>query len=162
MEISDNQYTETPGNAGLQPTRNMKVNWLSTSKWAMFLAIIGFIYIGLALLAVFFMMPMLRMALAMSGQSELAGIMESAGTVFVLFMLLVLAVMFFIHFFHLRFSNSIQRALQFDDQNAFEAAWRNLRLHFRLYGIFLIAYIAIYLIFIVFMLTMASSMGSDF
>ncbi len=161
MEILDNQYTQETGNEGLQVTRNMKTNWLTTSKWAMFLAILGFIYTALALVVVAFMMPMMQTALTMTGQSELAGLMESAGIVFVIFMLLVVAVMFFIHFFHLRFATGIQRAIQHDSQDAFESAWRNLRNHFRLNGIITIAVLAIYVIALIFIGSMAAA-GPDF
>ena len=66
-------------------------------------------------------------------------------------------VTFFLGFFHYRFANSIQQAMRTDDQTSFESAWRNLRYHFRLYGIMIIAYIAIYLIAIVFFVSMVSS-----
>lgn len=157
MEILDNQYTQDAGSEGLQVTRNMKINWLSTSKWAMFLAILGFIYVGFLLIAVAFMMPMMRTALSMTGQEELAGLIESAGIFFVLFMLLFAAVIFFIHLFHLRFSTGIKRALQYDDQDSFESAWRNLRNHFRLYGIVAIVTIATYIIALIFIGSMAAS-----
>ncbi|MBV6442089.1 MAG: hypothetical protein DYG98_01945 [Haliscomenobacteraceae bacterium CHB4] len=146
MEILDNQYTQEAGDEGLQVTRNMKVHWLSTSKWAMFLAILGFIYTGLALLMTAFMMPMLKMAMTMGGQAELAELMESAGIVFVIVMVLAVGVMFFIHLYHLRFATNIQRAMQYESQDAFEAAWRNFRNYFRLNGIVTIAFIALYLI----------------
>lgn len=107
------------------------------------------------------MMPMMKMALTMTGQSELAGFMESAGVFFVIFMLLLVAVMFFIHFFHLRFATGIQRAIQYDSQDSFESAWRNLRNHFRLNGIITIAVLAIYAIALIFIGSMAAS-GPDF
>lgn len=157
MEILDNQYTQEAGNDGLQVTRNMKDNWLSTSKWALFLSILGFIYLGLALLAVVFMMPMMRMAFAMSGQTELADLMESAGIAFVIFMLLVLGVWFMITLFHLRFSTGIKRAMQYDSQDEFESAWRSFRNYFRWNGITTIAMIAIYIIALIFIGSMAAS-----
>jgi len=157
MEILDNQYAQEAGDDGLQVTRTMKTNWLSTSKWAMFLAILGFIYTGLALIAVAFMMPMLQTAMMMSGQRDLAALIESAGIIFVIVMLLALAVMFFVHLFHLRFSTGIQRAMQYDNQDSFESAWRNLRNYFRLNGIITIAFIVLYIIALIFIGSMAAS-----
>lgn len=157
MEIIDNQYTKESGKNGLQVTRDMKTNWVSTSKWAMFLAILGFIYTALMLVVVTVMMPMMRMALAMTGQSELAGLMESAGIAFMIFMLLILVVMFLIHFFHIRFATGIQRAVQYESQETFEAAWRNLRNHFRLNGIVVIAMIAVYVVALIYLGSMAAS-----
>ncbi|GAB4495028.1 MAG: hypothetical protein OHK0019_22980 [Saprospiraceae bacterium] len=157
MEILDNQFAQEPGADGLQVTRNMKINWLSTAKWAMFLTVITFIYLGFAVLPMFVVMPMMGTALAMSGQSELAGMIESTGTVFIIFALAVLGVMFMITLFHLRFSTGIQRAIQYDSQEAFESAWRNLRNYFRWNGIITIAMIAIYVIALIFLGSMAAS-----
>lgn len=159
MEIIDNQYTQDAGSDGLQVTRNMKANWLTTSKWAMFMAILGFIYVGLAIIAVAFMMPLMRMALAMSGQSELASLVESAGTLFVIVVLLVLAAMFFVHLFHFRFSTGIQRAMQYDNQDAFESAWRNFRNYFRLNGIITITVMVLYVIILI--VVIGTAAGSD-
>lgn len=159
MEIIDNQYTQDAGNDGLQVTRNMKTNWLTTSKWAMFMAILGFIYIGIALITVMFMMPMMRMALAMSGQSELASLVESAGALFVIVMVLILGVMFFVNLFHLRFSTSIKRAMQYDNQDAFESAWRNFRNYFRLNGIITITVMVLYVIILI--VVIGTAAGSD-
>lgn len=157
MEILDNQHAQEAGDAGLQVTRDMKINWLSTSKWAMFLAILGFIYTALAFLAMLFMMPMMKMAMTMSGQVELAQLIESAGAVFVVVMMLALAVMFFIHLFHLRFATNIQRAMQYESQDAFESAWRNFRNYFRLNGIITIAMIALYVIALIFIGSLAAT-----
>ncbi len=157
MEILDNQFAQESGDDGLQVTRNMKVNWVSTAKWTMFLTVITFIYLGFAVLAMFVVMPMMGTALAMGGQSELAGMIESAGAAFIIFALLVLGVMFMITLFQLRFSTGIQRAMQYDSQEAFESAWRNLRNYFRWNGIITIAIIAIYVIALIFLGSMAAS-----
>ena len=157
MEILDNQFAQDSGKDGLQVTRNMKINWLSTSKWVMFLAILGFIFTGLMVLMASVMMPMLNMILTMSGQSALARQLEAAGTLFMVFMLLMVAVMFFIHYFHLRFANGLQRSMQYDSQVAFESAWRNLRNFFRINGIITIAMLVIYAVVLIFIGSMAAS-----
>lgn len=159
MDILDNQYAQesAPDQSGLQVTRDMKANWLTTSKWAIFLSVLGFIFTALSLGITFFMMPMIRMALAMSGQSMLANIIESVGTAYVVFMLLVSVVAFFIYYFQLRFASGLQRAMRYDSQDAFESAWRNLRNHLRLAGIITITMIAIYIIALIFLGSMAAS-----
>lgn len=159
MDILDNQYAKesTPGRDGLRVTRNMKINWLTTSKWVIFLSVLGFIFTALSLGITFFMMPMIRMALAMSGQSMLADMIESIGTAYIVFMLLMSAVAFFIYFFQLRFATGIQRAMRYDSQDSFEFAWRNLRNHLRLAGIVTIVMIALYIVMLVFLGSMAAS-----
>lgn len=157
MEILDNQFAQDSGKDGLQVTRNMKINLLSTSKWVMFLAILGFIVTGLTLLAASVMMPMLNMILTMSGQSALASQLEAAGALFMVFMLLMVAVMFFVHFFHLRFAAGLQRSMQYDSQVAFESSWRNLRNFFRINGIITIVMLVIYAVVLIFIGSMAAS-----
>lgn len=161
MEILDHQFAENKGEEGLQVTRDMKINWLSTSKWAMFFAVLGFINAGVTLLMAGVMMPMMRSMMVMSGQAELAAVMESAGIFFTLLIVLAAAAAFLLSLFHLRFSTGIQRAMQFDDQNAFESAWQNLRNYFRLYGILIIVYIVLYLIALIFIGNMVAS-GPEF
>lgn len=157
MEILDNQFAQDSGKDGLHVTRNMKTNWLSTSKWVMFLAILGFIFTGLMVLMASVMMPMLNMILTMSGQSALASQLEAAGALFMVFMLMMVAVMFFIHYFHLRFATGLQRSMQYDSQVAFESAWRNLRNFFRINGIITIVMLVIYALALIFIGSMAAS-----
>jgi hypothetical protein len=157
MEILDNQFTENTNEGGLQVTRDMKINWLSTSKWAMFLAVLGFIYAGITIIMAFAMGPMMTTMMTLGGQTEMAMLIESFGSLIIGLTVLAAAVTFFINLYQLRFSTNIQRSMQFDDQNAFEAAWRNLRLHFRLYGILLIAVIVLYVIAIIAVGSMAAT-----
>lgn len=149
MSILDESTTQNMrSDTGLHVTNEMKRNWITISKWALFLAILGFIYIGLSLLMIGSMSTVLQMMAAMTDNPvlEAMGPLMSYLTVFTL---LMLAVMFFIHYYHLRFSTNIQRAVNFTDQTAFEKAWLNLRNHFRLYGIVVCAIIVLYVILLV-------------
>ncbi len=157
MEILDNQFSQEPGNGGLQVNQNMRRNWNSTGKWALFFAIFGFIITGLSLLSIGVVMPMMESMLTMSGNSEMAEFMNSAGSAIIGIMVVASIVLFFVHYFHLRFANGIQKAVRFDDQETFESSWRNMRYHFRLMGIIVIAYIVLYAVAIVyFMSTIAT------
>lgn len=146
METLDNQFVENTDNNTLQVTSDMKTNWLSTSKWAMFFAVLGFIGAGISLLSIGVILPMMRTMMALGGSPELAALVESAGALITIVLVIGTIATFFVSLFHMRFASRIQRAMQFDDQNAFESAWHNLRNHFRLYGILVIAYIVLYLI----------------
>ena len=149
MDILDNQFAQEPGSDGLKINRNMRLNWLSTSKWAMFFAILGFILAGISLLTIGAMMPMMQSIMAMSGNFEAASLMQSIAP-YAMGVMIVLTLAFcFVHYFHLRFAQNIQRAMQFDDQATFESSWRNLRYNFRLTGIIVIAYIVIYIVAII-------------
>ncbi len=157
MEILDNQYAETPGNESLRVTTEMKRDWLITSKWAIFFAVLGFIGVGIFVLALLFILPMMKMAMSLAGQSEIMEFFESAGILAAVVVLLLMGLIFFIHLFHYRFATGIQRAMQYESQESFENAWRNLKLHFRLFGIMIIAYMAFYLILLIYVGSMAAS-----
>lgn len=157
MEILDNQYAQEPETGGLQVNRNMRLNWLITSKWAMFFAILGFVVAGISLLSIGAVMPMLQSIMAMSGNFEAATMLQSIGPTFVAIMVILTLVVCLMHYFHLRFAQQIQRAMQFDDQTTFESAWRSLRYNFRLTGIIAISYIVIYLGVIIIIMGMAAS-----
>jgi hypothetical protein len=137
-------------NGGLRVTPGMETNWRITSKWAMFFAVLGFIGAGIYLLLAFAIMP-----------APIANMIGSFAWIFVLFYLLALACVFFLSLFHLKFSNGITRAMNFTDQQAFTAAWRNFRNHFRLYGIMVIVFIALYIIMIIAVLTMVGTATSS-
>ncbi|MBX2889816.1 MAG: hypothetical protein KF734_02700 [Saprospiraceae bacterium] len=147
MEVFDNQFSQAPhSEQGLQVTRNMRLNWLTTSKWAIFFSVLGFIYVALMFIVSFALMPMLQTIMSMSGQDAMARLIDSAGVWIMLLFLLAVAVIFLISLFHLRFASNIQRAMQYDSQQAFESAWRNLRNYFRINGIFTIVSIVLYII----------------
>ena len=147
-------------NNGLRVTSGMETNWRITSKWAMFFAVLGFIGAGIYLLGAIAIVPMIRMMASMGVIPEPVGSMvNSLSWVLVLFYLLMLASVFFLAFFHMKFSNGINRALNFTDQDAFVAAWRNFRNHYRLYGIMIIALFALYIIMIIVMLTVIGTAG---
>ncbi len=149
-------------NGGLRVTPGMETNWRITSKWAMFFAVLGFIGAGIYLLLAFAILPMLNMFSSMGVMpAPIANMIGSFAWIFVLFYLLALACVFFLSLFHLKFSNGITRAMNFTDQQAFTAAWRNFRNHFRLYGIMVIVFIALYIIMIIAVLTMVGTATSS-
>ncbi len=136
-------------NDNLRVTSGMENNWRITSKWAMFFAVLGFIGAGLYLLGAVAIVPVFRMMVATGALPEpISMLLGSMSWLFVLIYLLAVASMFFLSFFHLKFSNGINRAINFTDQNSFENAWRNLRNHFRLYGIIIIISFVLYIVLI--------------
>lgn len=145
-------------NDNLRVTSGMENNWRITSKWAMFFAVLGFIGAGLYLLGAVAIIPVFRMMISMGTLPEpIATLLGSMSWFFVLIYLLAVAAMFFLALFHLKFSNGINRAINFTDQNSFEIAWRNLRNHFRLNGIMIIISIALYIVLI----AVAASIGAS-
>lgn len=149
MSILDENITQNMSSSGgLKVTGYMKQSWMTTSKWAMFFAILGFVNIGFSVLMLGSMGGILQMMMAMGGDNGAFQMMSMILPYISGITLLLSAVMFFIHFYHLRFSNLIQRSVNFTDQDAFEKGWMNLRNHFRLYGIVVCVMIGFYIIMI--------------
>lgn len=145
-------------NDNLRVTSTMENNWRITSKWAMFFAVLGFIGAGLYLLGAVAIVPVFRMMIAMGTLPEpVSTLLGSMSWLFVLIYLLAVASMFFLSLFHLKFSNGINRAINFTDQNSFENAWRNLRNHFRLYGLIIIISFVLYIVLIAVAVTIGTS-----
>jgi amino acid transporter len=126
---------------GLRVTGATEMHWRQTAKWATFFAVLGFIGAGIYLLASFTILPVFQ---AMSSTGAFPLDISQWGWLVMLFMLAFVAALFFLSLYHIRFANGIPRAFNYQDQAAFEDAWRNLRNHFRLQGILTIAVIVIY------------------
>ena len=147
----------------LRVTSGMETNWRITSKWAMFFAVLGFIFAGFFLLGAIAIIPMVRMMASMGVMPEpMASMMASFSWVIVLLYLVGLAIVFFLSYFMMKFSNSINRAINFTDQNAFAASWRNLRNYYRLYGSMIIVYIVLYIVAIIAVFSIMGSTRSNF
>lgn len=149
-------------NNGLRVTSGMENNWRSTAKWAMFFAVLGFIATGLYLLMAMVIMPLFRTFSTMGTVPEPIGsLIGSFGWLFMLLYLGMVAVMFFLAYFHLKFSSGINRAVNFTDQNAFDSAWRNMRNFFRLNGIMTIVIIVLYIVFFIALASMAGNVVNE-
>ena len=165
MSMYDNETTQLNGDfAGLRVTNEMKRNWMSTSKWARFFAIFGFVVAGLYLLFIGSMGTMMETIAALSGNPMLGMMMGPMMTYIMVFTAIVLLVQVVYHYFHLRFANDMKKSLEFTDQTAFEQSWKNLRSHFRIFGIMLVVVLVFYVIGIAAMVSMlgAASSGGEF
>lgn len=156
MSILDENAARDP-NSGLGVTNEMKRSWMAISKWALFFAVIGFIYVALSLLMLGSIGTMLDMMRAISGDNPVLDAMGPLMSYVTIISGLLMVVIFFVNFYHLRFATQIQRAVNFSDQSAFEKAWLNLRNHFRLYGIATCVMIAFYLILLILIGTVLSN-----
>ncbi len=141
----------------LQITQKMADSWRNIGLLAKFLSIVGLVIstiLTIFLLIVFYLSILMQQrSRAMFGED---GDFESAyesgyllGTflVFPFFIALVVAVAYWVHRTHLLFAMSIGRALKSYQQADFERAWRHLRNHFRAYGIMLLIFVALTILF---------------
>lgn len=113
-------------------------------RWTTFLSVLGFIFLGLIIIAG--LATSLFLTVFKTQQANL-GIPESLMmVVFAAFGVLC----FFPVFFLFRFSKNIRDAIQNNDQRKLVKGFKNLRLFFAYFGILVILVISVYLILLLF------------
>lgn len=141
MEYLDQDFQSS--SSQLQPTREIRENWRITARWGNFLAIVGFVFIGIGLLAAFSLSTVINMMSAMGASSPGLELLASMGGWLAVVVLIGLVVQFMIVLFQFRFAKNLKIAVMQTDQTALEEAWLQFRNLFRWYGILIIASIVI-------------------
>ena len=117
----------------------MKRQWERIAGWALYFGIIGLIGLGLWMIGV----SIAFLKLMQQINAYPTSIVPQAGWVTLIIPGAIAVLAFLIQIFHIRFAITIKQAVREGNQSNFELAWRNLRNHFRWYGISLILYIII-------------------
>ena len=125
---------------GSEALDNLNVIW----KWTTFLSVLGFILLGLIIVAGF--ATTLFLTTFKSQQANL-GIPES---LMIIFFIAIAALYFFPVFFLFRFSRNTRDAIQKHDQKKLVKGFRNLRLFFAYLGIMVILVLSVYLVLLLF------------
>jgi heme/copper-type cytochrome/quinol oxidase subunit 2 len=115
-------------------------NLNSTRKWAMFLSVLGFIFLGLLIVAGLTTSLFLT---TFKTQEANLGIPES---MMIIIFVVIGAIYFFPVFFLFRFSRNTRDAIQNLDGQKFAKGINNLRLYFTYIGIFVIVVLSIYVV----------------
>lgn len=137
-----NQTTlDSDMNTALELTTTSKAFLYEATKWARFIAIVGFVFIGLIVLIA------LVMALALSAM-PLPGLGVSGGFIALFYMILA-AVYFFPVLYLFRFGTKTQDALERMDSIELENGIKNLKANFKFVGIMLIVSIVLYILIII-------------
>lgn len=125
-----------------------KAHLSETARWARFLAIIGFIFLGLMLLAgvlVFINIPASDLNNTFGGGYGSGGLMENLGLgAFIIFFVISTIIIFFPLLYLLRFANRMKTSLNGNDQQALNVSFQNLKSYFRYIGIITIIVMAFY------------------
>ncbi|MFN0016037.1 MAG: hypothetical protein ACKVU2_15950 [Saprospiraceae bacterium] len=140
----DSDVPETGnGENGLRITDTLRRHWHSTSRWALFFAVIGFLYLGIILFSSL-------------GVSQ----MGSEGGYTAMLFLLVGTFIFFPTWFLFQFSQNVQKGNANRDLHATEKGFTFLRRFYQFVGIMTIVLIAFYLLMFIFLIgAMAFTMG---
>lgn len=131
-----------------------RASMLETAKWTKFLAIVGFMFLGLMLLIVLF---------AMLGMGAFGDMMDdmgdmAAGFVGLSFMFLVIGVIcFFATFYLYKYATTIKPAIITANQGQFNDAQRYLKRFFKIIGIIATVILAIYAFYFVMLFFIWSS-----
>ncbi len=136
METIDNEINDVNG---IQFSDQIKRNLIETGKWTNFLAIVGFVILGLILIGAFIFIGL--------GASAFNG--EGLVGVGVLYILMVV-LYFFPTFYLLQFARKIKTGLSSSIQSEVETAFLNLKKLFKFVGILMIITISLYLLIIIF------------
>ncbi len=115
---------------------------LETAKWARFLAIVGFVFIGLMIIAGIFMGSIMGSAMGAAGDMGMAGMM-GGGAMTVLYILLA-ALYFFPTLYLYRFATQTRAALSGTGGGDVTQGLGNLKSTFKFMGILMIVIIALY------------------
>ncbi len=127
----------------MQLSDQAKKYLLETSKWANFIAIVGFIAIGLLIIMSF----SIGTIMASLPEGSLGGLSPK----FFSFFYLIAAGIYFIPvFFLFQFAQKTKQALMQDDHNLLTFGLKKLKSHYKFIGILFIILIALYFFLILF------------
>lgn len=124
-------------NEKLKISNSIKENLMITAKWARFLAIVGFIFVGILGIASLFLIVT---SLA-SGYGPL---------IFISFVYIILTiVMLFPALYLIRFAAAAEKGLGSNKQGEFDYAIENMKSLFKFSGIYTIVMIALYIVYVI-------------
>lgn len=114
-----------------------------TAKWANFLAIIGFILIGLLLILGVFSTTIFDLAAKMQ-----PGIPNNLGVIMMVIYLLSALIYFFPVYYLLQFSIKMKKALITKDDEVLANAFEMLKSHYKFLGVFTVITLSLYVLLI--------------
>ncbi len=125
-------------NQELQLTEENKNDLKATAKWARFLAIVGFVMMGLVLVSIFAMSSFMALML-----QETTGGIVGTGAILV-FYLVILAIFIFPLLYLYRFANQAILAIDTGNQTSLTSSLSNLKSMFKFWGIYTIVILGFY------------------
>lgn len=118
-----------------------------TGSWAMFFAILGFVFIIILVLGGFFIGAILS---ALNGEAVLPG-----GEIIIGVIYLVIGIIYFFPIYFLyQFSSNMKKALQDNNSENLDLAFKNFKSHFKFVGIMTIIILALYILAAIAMVTL--------
>lgn len=122
-----------------------------TAKWGTFLAILGYISIGIIALISFVLMVVGSVSSSLH-QNSVFGKHKSF---FIIYLILAILYMFPTTFLY-RFSDKAKDAIRFNDQNILTSTFKNLKSMFQFTGIMAIVIMSLYILILIFAIVFAA------
>lgn len=146
--MTESQLFENEFDTSVRQLNADSIGYLSeTAKWAKFLAIIGFIVIGLGILGFVF-----NIAVTGSAMAQLPG-MGGFGIAYILFVFLYMFLIIYPTVKLYQFATKTRSAIEVNENTNMTEGLKNLKSLFKFYGILMIFLLAFYAILIIFLLT---------
>ncbi|MFT7588091.1 MAG: hypothetical protein ACI959_000297 [Limisphaerales bacterium] len=125
---------------GLSITPAIQTFLRETAKWAKFISILGFIGLGLMIVAAIAMATVLGSLM----QSEMGAMGAMGGGAFSVVYILIALLYFFPILYLYRFASKMQRALDGNDQTFLLESFESLKSHYKFIGILAAIFMAFY------------------
>ncbi|PSR54282.1 hypothetical protein AHMF7605_12500 [Adhaeribacter arboris] len=137
-----------PLRSELQVTAQMRNYLLLTAKWTRFLAIVGFVFIGLMVIGAFTFGAIMRSMMA-NFPGAPTSIPGGSSVIMTIYLLFFAVLYFFPTLYLYQFSTKTKAALLYGEEVNLAYAFSRLKSFFKFWGIFLLVILAIYaLVFI--------------
>lgn len=143
----ENNFEKPLSQRELQLTEVIKSNLVEAAKWAKFIAIMGFIGIGIMVVFGMFFGTIMGMVSRLEG-SETTLPSFFGGIITVVYILLALLYFFPVKYLY-DFSSKVKRAVELSDQDLFSEGILKLKSHYKYIGILMIVMLALYIVGII-------------
>jgi len=132
----------------LQVDAKSSAHLSESAKWAKFVAIVGFVFCGLVLIAGFFTKTFSTRSFGnYSERTETTG--DASRIMAIVIALIMALIYFFPCLFLFKFSNKMLAALRSNDQEQLSGSFRNLKSYYKFVGILLIVFLSLMLLSLV-------------
>lgn len=155
--MDENQILDDQHGYQLFITKEAKASLKTAATWSNFLAILGFIGVGIMVLVALFAGSFLSM---MSNMRQDAAFPFPVW-IFTVIYLIIAAVYFFPVLFLYRFANKTKAALASNDSEKLAESFLNLGKHYKFLGIMFIAFLALYILVALSLAVFYTSMSSS-
>lgn len=130
-----------------------KIYLLETTKWASFLSILGFILVGILVIASIIVVIVALFSLSLSAIGGIGGL-----AAIILFYILLTGLIFLPFYYQFKFAKHLKKGLETEDQIAIIEGFRNLKSMYKFCGILAIVLMASYALIMIIIANVNPSM----